>query len=160
MPLIMAGCKHVKPDDACGLVAKADVEKVLGAPVTYVVIEPAHAMSMSQGRVMQSSASCSYSLDPGLGRPARIKIQVDVFGDHGMTVVNFNRWNGAQHVDSIGDDAWQDTTALEILKKDTVLVIETDQTSESPQQPVPPSAETKTYPGIQVALARIALGRM
>ena len=157
--LIGSACRRTAADP-CRLVTKADVEKIVQTTVNRTAVEPEHAMSMAGDRVMHSTASCTYFMDPSEGKPARIKIEVDKYGDHSMTMIDFTTWKGAQRVDGIGDKAWQDTTALEILNKDTILLVETDQTNESPRDPIPPSPETAQYPAIQTELARIALGRL
>jgi len=146
--------------DACALVTKAEVEKAAGVSVTSIVVEAPHAVSMSSGTVMESTASCSYMLEPAAGKPARIKINVDAFRDHFMALTDFTQWRGAKRAVGLGDDAWQDPTALEILKKNVVLVVETDPTQESPKDPIPPSEENQEYPGIQAVLAQIALRRL
>jgi hypothetical protein len=157
---MVTACKRSVPvADPCILVTRADVEKIAGTSVTNTIIEPAHAVSMAAGKVMHSTASCAYSLNPAEGKPARVKVDVEKYGDRGMLAFDFTPWKGAQQVEGIGEKAWQDTTALEILNKDIILVIETDQTPESPKQPIPPSEETRAYPTIQTGLARIALGR-
>jgi hypothetical protein len=165
MSLIVTGCKHTVRDDQvwhdpCSLVSKSDVEKIVGTSVTGTVVETEHAVSMAAGKVMHGTASCTYSLEGESGKPARIKVSIDTYRDRQMMLFDFTSWKGAQHVSGIGDEAWQDTTALEILTHDKILVIETDQTSESPREPIPPSEETRDYPTIQTALARIALGRL
>lgn len=158
--LIAAGCRRVDRDDACGLLSKADVERVVGTRVTGTVVEPAHAMSMSQGRVMETSASCTYALEAAPGKPARVKLSVDVFNVPQVAGFKYYAWKGAQPVRGIGERAMQDFTALEILYKDVVLVIETNETSDPPQEPVPPDEQNEGFPQIQLALARIALDRL
>lgn len=146
--------------DACALVTKAEVEKAAGVSVINTVVEAPHVVSMSAGVAMETTASCSYMLEAAARKPARIKINVDTFKDHFMALTDFTQWRGAKRVAGLGDDAWQDPTALEILKKNTVLVVETDPTQESPKDPLPPSEENQEYPGIQVVLAQIALRRL
>lgn len=158
--LIAASCRHVDRDDACGLLSKADVDQVVGARVTGTVVEPAHAMSMSEGRVMETTASCTYSLEAAPGKPARVKLSVDVFKVPQVAGFKYYAWKGAQPVRGIGEQAMQDFTALEILYKGVVLVIETNETADPPQEPVPPDEQNEGFPRIQLELARIALGRL
>ena len=146
--------------NACGLVTKAEIEKAAGVSVTHTVVEDPHAVSMAAGKVMETTASCSYMLETAAGKPARIKINVDAFNDHTAALIDFSSWGGAKRATGLGDDAWQDPTALEILKKNIVLVVETDPTQESPKAPIPPSEENQEYPKIQAALADIALRRL
>ena len=157
--LFFTSCRRAA-SDASGLVTQSEIEKIVGTNVTGTTIEAKHAVSMAGSRVMHSTSSCVYSLNANPGKPARIKISLDTYDDLRMMMFDFTSWKGAEKVSGIGDAAWQDTTALEILNKKQILVIETDETSESPKEPIPPSDETRAYPGIQTAVAKIALGRL
>jgi hypothetical protein len=160
LPVLLIACGRVDPHNACALLTKADVENVLGQTVTRALAEPARNVTLAGPRVIHSTAACSYLLEPVSGRPARIRISVDIYGDSGMQRYEFSQWPGAWSVAGLGTQAWQDATALEIFTPGTTLTIETDETQKSPPQPVPLSDQNRDFPAIQLALAHIAVKRL
>lgn len=159
--LSIIGCKEMDRTDACSVLTKNDVQKVMGTTVQHMIIETPHAMSVSQGRVMQTASSCEYSLDPVSGKPTQLTVRVDTYGDRGMLMVYFAPWKNAHRVAGIGDEALQSDEALKVTQGNVMVTIETPYTPAEPTSaPAAPEQDIQLYPQFQVELAKIALGRL
>ncbi len=166
---LLGGCSehHVAPTNACGLLTKADVEKVLGVTVNDPIVEAARPMSISEGQVVQTLAACTYTLDSAPDKPARVAIHSNAFRYRQMMDAywQFSCFSGAEFaqakpVPGLGDEAWQGT-ALKLRKGNVELLIEVDDLPPNPPtQPINRTLPTRLYPDLQVELARIAVGRL
>jgi hypothetical protein len=166
---LLGGCSehHVAPTDACGLLTKSDVEKVLGVTVNGPIVEAARPMSISEGQVVQTLAGCTYTIDSFPDKPARVAIHSNAFRYRQMMDAywEFSRFCGAEFaqarpVPGLGDEAWQGT-ALKLRKSNVELLIEVDNLPPNPPvHAISSSLPTRLYPDLQVKLARIAAGRL
>jgi hypothetical protein len=160
-----SGCSHqASPNDACGLLTKADVEKVLGAPVHEPLVETVRSMSISRGRTMETLAGCIYTLDPSDDKPARAAIHIYWFREPLMMNVHWQSANAefahSQRIPNLGEEAWQGQ-GIKVRKGDVELLIEVDDLVPNP----PPHSNSSTlptrlYPEFEVALARLATNRL
>jgi hypothetical protein len=166
---VVGGCseRHVAPTDACGLLRKADVERVLGVRVNDPIVEAARPMSISEGQVVQTLAGCTYTIDSVPDKPARVAIHSNAFRYRQMMDAYWEfsgRYCGvgspARPVPGLGDEAWQGT-AVKLRKANVELLIEVDDLPPNPPaHPTNSGPPTRLYPDLQVEFARIAAGRL
>ena len=165
--LTIGGCSHrLDPTDACGLLKKSDVERVLGVKVNEPIVELPRPVGLHQGRVGETVSGCIYTVDGPGDHPARVALHVSAYRFRQRDpaypyIVETPRHElGAQRVPSLGDEAWQGAT-LEIHKDNLDLLIEVD---DLPPVPPPQSADrapaTRLYPELEVEFGRIVLGRL
>jgi hypothetical protein len=165
--LAVNGCSNGESADACAVLQKADVEKILSVSVHNTVVQAKNPMSISEGQVVETESGCIYILDAADGKPARVAVHVVWFKRMDMLGVHwdFSKFSNAEFahahpVSGLGEEAWQGQ-GLKLRKGHFEVEIEVD---DLPPEPPPHSVNstlpTRLYPELEVALAHIAAKRL